>query len=210
MKQLNRVIIETFKKLNSDVEDYIKKVSDLEKEINDVKMQNKKLIKKVEALETMLDEKDHSIKTIFTQNQETERKNEELQQQLDTVLDELKRKGLLTVLTGESQVDNNESLIKLITTQKQKTDSELEELRNDLNLTKKELRRQKDQKLSMLAKQEFKFDITDIPSTSTSIKTEIENKNYTEILLFGGKRNRKSFYSFSLANQQWTTMRDMP
>ena len=127
----------------------------------------------------MLDEKDHSIKTLTTQNQETERKKEELQQQLDTVLDELKKKGVLTVLTGESQVDNNESLIKLMTTQKEKTDSELEELKNDLNLTKKELRRQKDQNLFMLAKQEFKFDINDIQSTSTSIKTEFENKNCT-------------------------------
>ena len=53
MKELNRVIIETFEKLNSDVEDYIKKVSDLEKEINDVKLQNNKLIKKVKGLEAL-------------------------------------------------------------------------------------------------------------------------------------------------------------
>ena len=178
MNELKRFVKETLEKLEAEIGDYSKKVSELQKELNNVKLQNEKLIKENNGLITMLDEKDHRINTLTTQNENTKRKNEELQQQIDTVLDKLKRKGLLILLTGESQVDNKESLIKLITTQKEKTNSEIEDLQKELQITKEKFRRQQRQNLFTLTKQEYKFDINDIPSTSTSIKTEFKLENF--------------------------------
>ena len=186
MNELNRFVNETLEKLEVEIGDYSEKVSKLRKEIDDVKLQNNILRKENEKKSKENDElklENKQLKDKLKQleeerlQEETSRKNEELQKNLDTILDELKRKGLLTVLTRESQINNNESLIKLIITQKEKTDTELEDLKKELQLTKKELRRQKDQNLSKLTKKEFKFDINDIPGYSTSIKTELEFKN---------------------------------
>ena len=184
---LNRFVNENLKGQDVEIGYYSKTGSKLQKEIDYVKLQNNVLRNKNEEKTKKNDELKSGNKQLKDElkllkkervKEDTERENKELQQQLDTVLDERKRKGSLTVLTGESQVDNNESLIKLITTHKQQTDSELEELRNDLNLTEKELRMQEVLNFTSSI-QELTFDIHDIPSTSTSIKTEFENKNYT-------------------------------
>ena len=161
MKELNRIIIEIFEKLNSKVEILIKKVRYLEKEINDEKLQNKALRKENENLKSKLDDKDSHIKLVTMQK-------EELQQQLSLALDKLKNRNQLT---GETQVENNENqLIESLEKEKEKN----KESEKNLQLATEEIRRLKHQ---MLTEQELKIDINDIPGCSTSIKTEFELKS---------------------------------
>ena len=66
MNELKRFVKETLEKLEAEIGDYSKKVSELQKELNNVKLQNEKLIKENNGLITMLDEKDHRINTLTT------------------------------------------------------------------------------------------------------------------------------------------------